>query len=96
MSVITVNGQIGSGVLDLAARVSRRLGFDYVDRLVLAEAGRRVGVSIEALVEKEQQIWTIGARLGRLFHRASETSAYGGFGGDSLYGLGMDALHMRP
>ena len=38
MTVITINGQIGTGGPEISAEVARRLGFDYVDRLILAEA----------------------------------------------------------
>ena len=96
MAVVTINGQIGSGILEVGSEVAKRLGYDYVDRLILAEAGKRVGATVEALAEKEQQRWTLGERVARLFRRALEHSSYAGTGGDPFFGLGMDALRMQP
>lgn len=96
MTIITVQGQIASGGEDLGPTVADRLGMDYVDRVILAKAGERVGATVEALEEKEQSIPSLGSRLGRLFQRALEHSAYSGTGGDPFFGLGMDALLTAP
>ena len=96
MTIVTIQGQIASGGEELAPEVASRLGIDYVDRNILAEAGKRVGATVEALEEKEQSIPGLGARIGHLFQRALEHSAYSGAGGDPFFGLGMDALLTAP
>ena len=96
MPIITIDGQIGSGAIEVGAEVARKLNIDYVDRLILAEAGKRVGITMAALAEKEQQRYTLRDRLARLFRTALERSAYSGAGGDPFFGMGMDALLLRP
>ena len=96
MTIITVQGQIASGGEDLGPTIANRLGMDYIDRVILAKAGERVGATVEALEEKEQRVPSLGSRIGRLFQRALEHSAYSGTGGDPFFGLGMDALLTAP
>ena len=96
MAVVTIQGQIASGGEDLGPEVARLLKADYVDRVILAEAGKRVGATVAALAEKEQNVPGLGARLGHFFRRALEHSAYTGMGADPLFGTGMETLSMRP
>ena len=62
--------------------VARVLEIDYVDRIILAEAAKRVGAPIAALEEKEEEDHSLGSRLTRLIQVAFERSAYSGNGGD--------------
>ncbi|MBI4233002.1 MAG: cytidylate kinase-like family protein [Chloroflexi bacterium] len=96
MPVVTINGQIGSGARPIGIEVARTLGVDYVDRLILAEAGKRVGATVAALAEKEQRTRTFGDRLARVVQTALERSAVAGTGGDPFFGPGVDALVLRP
>lgn len=96
MPIVTIQGQIASGGEVVGPMVARRLGADYVDRVILAEAGKRVGATEAALVEKEQRVPGLRERLAHLFQRALEHSAYSGASGDPFFGIGMDTLLMGP
>lgn len=96
MTVITLNGQLGGAAREVGLEVARILGIDYVDRILLAEAAKRVGAPISALEEKEEEDQSLGSRLTRLIQIAFERSAYSGNGGDPFFGSGVDTLLARP
>ena len=96
MAVVTIDGQIGSGAPEVGALVARRLEADYVDRLVLAEAAKRMGATVEAVEEKVQESATFMARLSRAFRTLLERSAMAGSGGDPYFGTGWENLLARP
>lgn len=96
MPVITINGMIGSNAFAVGQEVARLMGLEYVDRLILAEAGKRVGAHPSVLEEKEQRPPGRGERLARLLQRALERSAMAGGAGDPFLGPGMDALLRVP
>lgn len=85
MTVITINGQIGTGGPEISAEVARRLGFDFVDRSILAEAARRLGATVAALAEKEQRTPSRRERLVQFLQTLMERSALAGAGGDPYY-----------
>ena len=91
MSIVTINGETGSGGQEIGQAVANLLGADYVDREILAEAANRTGSTVEALVEKEEQRLRLGDRLSRFLQRLLEKSAIGG-AGDVAFGTGMDIL----
>ncbi|MCS7207177.1 MAG: cytidylate kinase-like family protein [Dehalococcoidia bacterium] len=94
MPVITINGEYGSGAPEVGVEVARTLGMDYVDRLVLAEASRRIRVPVAALAQREERSPTLGERAARLLQRVLERSALAG--GDPYFGASMDALLLQP
>lgn len=96
MTVITLNGQLGGAAREVGMEVARILEIDYVDRIILAEAAKRVGAPIAALEEKEEEDHSLGSRLTRLIQVAFERSAYSGNGGDPFFGTGVDTLLARP
>ena len=96
MTVITLNGQLGGAAREVGQEVARLLDIDYVDRVLLAEAAKRVGAPIAALEEKEEEDRSLGSRLTRLVQIAFERSAYSGNGGDPFFGTGVDTLLARP
>ncbi len=96
MAVVTLNGQLGGAAREVGQEVARKIGADYVDRLLLAEAAKRVGATVSALAEKEHEHLSLANRLTRLVQTAFERSAYTGSGGDPFFGPGVDALLMRP
>ena len=96
MTVITLNGQLGGAAREVGQEVARLLDIDYVDRVLLAEAAKRVGAPIAALEEKEEEDQSLGSRLTRLVQIAFERSAYSGNGGDPFFGTGVDTLLARP
>ncbi len=92
MAVITINGQIGTGAPEIGSEVARLLGIDYVDRLILAEAAKRLGATVEALAEREQRPLTRGDRIARFLQSALERSAAAGTGGDPYFGPGLGTM----
>ena len=92
MPVITINGPIGSGSFEVGQMVAERLGINYVDRMVLAEAARRIGSPVGSLVEKEQRVVRFRERLGRFLQTMLERSAISGVGGEPYFGHGTEML----
>lgn len=84
MPVITINGPIGSGPIEIGQMVAQRLEINYVDRLVFAEAAKLVGTPVVAFVEKEQRSMRFGDRLARLLQAMGNT--------DHDFGVWMDTL----
>ncbi len=64
MPVITINGQVGSGPIEVGQMVGQLLSINYVDRMVFAEAAKLVGSPVGALIEKEQRVVRFRDRLG--------------------------------
>jgi len=96
MPVITLNGQIGAGGQEAGPRIAQALGLDYVDRLILAEASRRVGATVSALAEKESRPVRLMERLVWAIQRTLERSALMGTGGDPFLGPSLDLLMTQP
>ena len=82
MAVVTVNGEYGSRARELGERVAQLLDANYVDRLILTEAAKRMGATVEALAEMEQRPVTFGERLSKTLQNMLERSAVSGLGGD--------------
>lgn len=92
MTVITINGQIGSGGPEIGAAVAQRLHMDYIDRLILAEAAKRLSATVEALAQREQRTLTLNERIVRFLQTLMERSAAAGAGGDPYFGGGVGIL----
>ena len=92
MPVITINGPIGSGNFEVGQLVAERLGINYVDRMVLAQAARRVGAPVGSLMEKEQRVIRFGERLSRFMQTMLERSAISGVGSEPYFGHGTEML----
>jgi cytidylate kinase len=89
MSTITVSGSAGSGALEIARRVAEGLNLDYVDREILAEAARTLGVTVAAVEHRDETAPppTMMGRLASLFEKFLERSAVAG-AADPLMGTG--------
>ncbi len=92
MPIITINGTIGSGTFEVGQMVANSLNLNYVDRMVLAEAAKRVGSPVGALVEKEQRVVRFRERLGRFLQTMLERSAISGVSGEPYFGRGIEML----
>ena len=91
MTIVTINGQRGSGAPEIGMEVASRLQYAYVDRQVLGEAAKRLGTTEEALEEKELSALT-GSRILRALTRIINRMGASGAIGDpfSPFGLGQD------
>lgn len=78
MPVVTVSSQYGAGARDVARRVSRDLGLEYIDQTVLVDASRQLGRTVSEVAEKDERTDSLRARLGHFLQRALERSAAGG------------------
>ena len=92
MAVVTMAGQTGAGGRLLGPRVAERLGADYVDRLILTNAARSVGATVEALQQREERPPTRAERFSGLLQRILERSASTGAGSDPFFGPGPMAF----
>ena len=92
MPVITINGPIGAGGNELGMRVADMLGADYIDRLVFAEAAKRIGSTIGALAGKEQRVVRLGDRIAYFLQTMLEKSAISGAAGEPYFSPGIEVL----
>lgn len=92
MAVITMGGLTGGGGRLLGPPVARRLGADYVDRLILTNAARHAGATVEALHQREERPPTRGERFMGMLQRILERSAVTGGGADPYFGPGAMAF----
>lgn len=96
MTVIAIEGRVGSGVVDVGRAVAREMDLDFVDRLLLAEIARRVGATVEAVHDTTLRTPGRGERIVGLVQRMLERSSVAGTGGDPYFGPGADTLIARP
>lgn len=92
MPVITVNGVIGSGTLEIGHLVAQNMGLNYVDRYIFSEAARLVGSPISQLIEKEQRVVPFREKVARFMQGVLERSAIAGAGAEPYFGRGIEML----
>ena len=92
MAVVTMGGLTGDGGRLLGPKVAERVGADYVDRLILTNAARHVGATVEALHQREERPPTRAERFSGMVQRILERSAATGAGGDPFFGPGPMAF----
>ena len=95
MPVITVTGLIGSGAFEVGADVAKKLGIDYIDRMILAEAAKKIGTTVAAVAERTERPPRLGDRVAGFVKTVLERSALAGGGADPYFGGGLDALLVR-
>ena len=78
MPVITINGVIGSGTLEVGHMVAQNMGINYVDRYIFSEAARLVGSPIGQMIEKEQRVIPFREKVARFMQTVLERSAVAG------------------
>lgn len=92
MAVVTCNGATGSGAIEVGVQAARLLNADYVDRLILAEASKRIGSTVEVLHLKEHHKVPLKDRLAYFLQTMLERSAMSGAGGEPYFSPGMEYL----
>ena len=78
MAIVTLDGQIGAGAVEVGRVVARRMSADYYDRLFLAGVARRIGATVEAVAEKERKLHSFSDRMMGFFGRALRGMAFSG------------------
>ena len=92
MPVVTINGPIGTGGLEIGSEVARHLNADYVDRHIFVEAASRLGSTVTAVTEKEQRVLRLRDHIARFVQNMLERSAVSGVGGDPYFGPDMGTI----
>ena len=92
MAIITIGGLTGSGGRHIGKAVAEKLGFDYIDRLILSEAAKQIGSTVQAMQEKEDKYISVLENISSLAQRILERSAMSGVGGDPHFGPGAAAF----
>ena len=92
MAVVTFNSPIGAGGSEVGVLTARLLNADYIDRLILAEAAKRIGSTVEVLEIKEQRKIPRRDRLAYFLQTMLERSAMSGAGGMPYLSPGMEYL----
>ena len=92
MAIITIGGLTGSGGRHIGKAVAETLGFDYIDRLILSDAAKQIGSTVQAMQEKEDKHVSMIQNISSLAQRILERSAMSGVGGDPHFGPGAAAF----
>jgi cytidylate kinase len=71
VGVVTVSRQYGAGGLRVAPALADALGYRFVDREVVEEAARRVGVDPELARDRDERVPDLIEQLGRALAAAS-------------------------
>jgi cytidylate kinase len=65
--VITISRQLGSGGSYIAQQVAKRLGYAYIDRQILQQAARELGVEEAEIENREERLQTFWEKLISVF-----------------------------
>lgn len=63
MPIVTIRGQLGSGVPEIGKLVSEKLHIDYVDRKIIADVANRLHSSKDDIERKEMPSGTLLAKI---------------------------------
>jgi cytidylate kinase len=94
MPIVTISGNTGSGATEIGRIVAQQLGFDYVDRQILTETARALGVSERILAGRDDRSPppTLRERLASFFQDFLERSAVAGAADPLMATGGLEAL----
>ena len=92
MAVVTIQSALGAGGVKVGIEAARLLQADYVDRLVLAEAAKRMGSTVQVLEIKGHRKVQLKDRIAYFLQTMLERSAVSGAGGEPYFSPGMEYL----
>jgi cytidylate kinase len=95
MPVVTMSGMMGSGAREVGPLAAEILGIDYVDQRIMVDAARRLGVSAEAIAERDQHCAGFRERLANMLRIFLERSAVAGVGDPLIGSAGLEVLLAR-
>lgn len=75
-TIVAVSRQFGSGGARVGRAVAQRLGFQYADREILAEAARRLQLDTADLEPLDEHATGFWARVGKLFAQGSPDTPF--------------------
>jgi cytidylate kinase len=65
--VITIARQLGSGGSYLGQRVAKRLGYAYIDRQILQQAAKELGIEETVLAQRSERLQSFWEKLIKVF-----------------------------
>ncbi|MDB5334235.1 MAG: putative cytidylate kinase [Phycisphaerales bacterium] len=74
--VLAIGRQIGSGGAELGERLARRLNFAYIDRQIMQEAARCLGVDEAHLLHRAERTTGFWEKLGHILSMGIPESVY--------------------
>ncbi len=95
MPIVTMSGTIGSGAREVGQLAAEILGIDYVDRQIMVDGARRLGVSAEAVAERYEHCAGFRERLASMLRTFLERSAAGGVEDPLVGSGGLEVLLAR-
>ena len=90
MPTIAFEGRHCSGQREPGRLVAKELGFDFVDRIMLAEIAKKVGSTVEAVSMRKLKKPTIIDMFAKGINQILNSSPTVGVGGDPYFGPGIE------
>ena len=92
MPTITFEGRHCAGLRDPGRLIAKDLGFDYVDRIMLAEIAKKVGSTVEAVSMRKLKKPTLVDKFVKGVNQILNNSTTVGVGGDPYFGPGIENI----
>ena len=96
MTVITVEGFLGSGYQNIGKKVARKLNIDFVDRFLLSKVAELTNTKLSDVLDLEKPKDTLIQKLSKKILIMLERSALTGGGSDPFFGHGVESLLSQP
>ncbi len=96
MTVITVEGFLGSGYQNIGRKVARKLNIDFVDRFLLSKVAELTNTKLSDVLDLEKPEDTLIQKLSKKILLMLERSALTGGGSDPFFGHGVESLLSQP
>ena len=96
MTVITVEGFLGSGYQNIGKKVARKLNIDFVDRFLLSKVAELTNTKLSDVLDLEKPEDTLIQKLSKKILLMLERSALTGGGSDPFFGHGVESLLSQP
>jgi cytidylate kinase len=74
--VITISRQLGSGGSYIAQQVAKRLGYAYIDRQILEQAAKELGVEEAEIENRDERLQTFWEKLIAVFTVGTPAGTY--------------------
>lgn len=95
MPVITVAGTLGSRAREVGIGLADKLGFDYLDNEILVDGARRLGVSVDLMVQRDERCRSFGERVAGILRNFLEQSGSAGAVDPMAGSAGIEVLLAR-
>jgi cytidylate kinase len=73
MPVITIRGKLGSGAPEIGKLLSQKLGWDYIDREILAQVASRLNLNENEVIAKEMPPVSLRERIEEALQKGYAT-----------------------